>query len=116
MKVKGLSATPVVSDPTATVSRPVIRSPGLPRRENAVPDRHSRSGTAFGAVMPRRWAGGPAEPATAGADRSAPRAPGDQRLEGGLQPPPTTLRARLPGASVSLHPHPSMIDGRRSSI
>ena len=24
---------------------------------------------------------------------------GDQRLEGGLQPPPATLRARLPGAS-----------------
>ena len=44
---------PVVSDPIATVSRPMIRSPGLPRRENAVPDRSPRSGTAFGAVMPR---------------------------------------------------------------
>jgi hypothetical protein len=71
------------------------------------------SGTAFGAVMPRRWVGGPAEPATAGAARSVPRAPGDQRLEGGLQPPQATLRARLPGAScLRCSPHPSMIDSR----
>jgi transposase InsO family protein len=36
---------------------------------------------------------------------------GDQRLEGRLQPPPATLRARLPGASgLRGRPHPSMID------
>jgi hypothetical protein len=36
---------------------------------------------------------------------------GDQRLEGGLQPPPATLRARLPGASCPrCSPRPSMID------
>jgi Integrase core domain len=36
---------------------------------------------------------------------------GDQRLEGGLQPPPATLRARPPGPSgLRCSPHPSMID------
>jgi hypothetical protein len=36
---------------------------------------------------------------------------GDKRLEGGLQPPPATLRARLPGAGcLRCSPHPSMID------
>jgi transposase InsO family protein len=35
----------------------------------------------------------------------------DQRLEGGLQPPPATLRARLPAAScLRDSPHPPMID------
>jgi hypothetical protein len=34
---------------------------------------------------------------------------GDQRLEGGLQPPLATLRARLPGAScLRCSPHPPM--------
>jgi hypothetical protein len=35
------------------VSRPAIRSPGLPGGENAVPDLEERSGTAFGAVVPQ---------------------------------------------------------------
>ncbi len=36
---------------------------------------------------------------------------GDQRLEGGLQPPPATLRARLPGAScLRCSPHPPVSD------
>jgi hypothetical protein len=36
---------------------------------------------------------------------------GDQRLEGGRQPPPTTLRARLPGPSgPRCSPHPPMSD------
>jgi putative transposase len=36
---------------------------------------------------------------------------GDQRLKGGLQPPPTAQRPRLPGPSgLRCSPHPSMID------
>ena len=38
---------------------------------------------------------------------------GDQRLEGGLQPPPATLRARLPGASC-LRCSPAPIHDRLS--